>query len=171
MALLLGAIVASSEFRHATATLTYLACPSRPRVLIAKALAAALAGTAMGAIGAGTTFGVAMAFIAGRHDSLVLAAGTMVRYGLGAMLGAALLGALGVAVGSLIRSQIAVAVGAVVWAFFVESIVGGFSTPWSRTCPSPPAPRWPEPGSAAEASGTPGRRAPPHCPSPPRPPW
>jgi ABC-2 type transport system permease protein len=126
MAMVLGAIVASGEFRHATATLTYLTCPDRRRVLVAKAVAAASAGLALGAIGAGTTIGVGMAFVAGHGYSLALSGATLARYTVGAMLGAALLGVVGVAAGSLVRSQIMVAVGALVWAFFIEAIVGGF---------------------------------------------
>lgn len=126
MATVLGALVSSGEFRHATASLTYLAYPNRTRVLIAKALAAAIAGLGFGAIGAAVTIGVGLAFVAGQGHALVLAGTTLARYGVGAILGAALLAALGVAVGSLIRSQIAVAVGVLVWAFFVEAILGGF---------------------------------------------
>jgi ketosteroid isomerase-like protein len=43
-AAILGVIVATGEFRHTTATLTYLATPDRRRVLIAKIAAAAVAG-------------------------------------------------------------------------------------------------------------------------------
>jgi ABC-type transport system involved in multi-copper enzyme maturation permease subunit len=126
MAMVLGAIVSSGEFRHATATLTYLTCPNRTRVLVAKAIAAAVAGLGFGAVGSGVATGIGIAFVAGHGYPLEIAGPTLVRYGIGAMLGAALLAAIGVAVGSLIRSQITVAVGILIWAFFVEAILGGF---------------------------------------------
>ncbi len=56
---------------------------------------------------------------------MTLGGATIVRYAAGAALGAALLAAAGVGLGSLIRSQLAAVIGVFVWAFFVESIVGG----------------------------------------------
>jgi ABC-type transport system involved in multi-copper enzyme maturation permease subunit len=125
MALLLGAIIASGEFRHATATLTYLTCPNRARVLTAKSITGAIAGLTVGAAGAGTTIAIALAFTAAHGYSLALSGTTLTRYAVGATIGAALLGALGVALGSLIRSQLVLTVGLIVWALFVESILGG----------------------------------------------
>lgn len=126
MSLVLGATLAGGEFRHGTATLTYLEFPARRRVLMAKALAAALCGLGFGAAGAGVSTGIGLAFVAGHGDPVMLAGTTLARYGLGAMLGAALLAVLGVGLGSLVRSQLASVVGALIWAFFVETIVGGF---------------------------------------------
>jgi ABC-2 type transport system permease protein len=125
MAMVLGATTASGEFRHGTATLTYLESPNRARVLIAKALCAALCGLALGAIGAAVATGIGLAFVAGRGYDVALAGGTIARYGIGAGLAAALLAAVGVGVGSLVRAQIAAVVGVLIWAIFVESIVGG----------------------------------------------
>ena len=125
MAALLGATMSSGEFRHATATLTYLAYPNRTQVLIAKTLAAAIAGLAFGVIGAAISTGVGLTFVAAHGYPVALAANTITGYALGAVLGAALLAAVGAALGSLIRSQLAVVVGILVWALFVESIVGG----------------------------------------------
>jgi ABC-2 type transport system permease protein len=125
MAMLLGAITASGEFRHATATLTYLSCPNRTRVLAAKAMTAALGGLVMGAVGAGTATAVALAFTAGHGYGIALTGGSLAGYAAGALLGAALLGALGAGLGSLIRSQLIIVVGLLVWALFVETILGG----------------------------------------------
>ena len=44
LATVMGVTVSSGEFRHSTATLTYLATPHRGRVLTAKAVAGASAG-------------------------------------------------------------------------------------------------------------------------------
>ena len=126
MAAVLGAIVASGEFRHATATYTYLAVPQRGRVLLAKAVTAALAGLVFGAVTAGVTIGVGLAFVAGHGYPVVLGAGTIARYAVGTTVGAAVLGVVGVGVGSLVRSQLATVLGVLVWSFFVEAITGGF---------------------------------------------
>jgi ABC-2 type transport system permease protein len=47
----MGVTVSSGEFRHATATLTYLATPRRGRVLTAKVVAGACAGAVFGLVG------------------------------------------------------------------------------------------------------------------------
>ena len=107
MAAVLGVILASGEFRHATATYTYLAVPRRGRVLVAKGAAAALAGLVFGAVTTLVTIGIGLAFVAGHGYPVVLGAGTIAHYAIGATVGAALLAVVGVAVGSLLRSQLA----------------------------------------------------------------
>jgi ABC-type transport system involved in multi-copper enzyme maturation permease subunit len=125
MAMLLGAIITSGEFRQATATLTYLTCPNRGRVLAAKAITAAVSGLVFGAAGAATATGVALAFAAGHGYAITLGGTTLAGYAAGATLGAALLGALGAGLGSLIRNQVITVVGLLVWVLFGESILGG----------------------------------------------
>jgi len=48
LALVLGVIVVTGEFRHATITATYLAFPNRPRVMAAKMLASGIVGALFG---------------------------------------------------------------------------------------------------------------------------
>jgi ABC-2 type transport system permease protein len=127
-AAVLGTIVASGEFRHATATLTYLATPRRSRVLTAKAIAAAGVGALFGLQGGLITTGVGLIFVAARHDPVALSAGTLAGHIGGAVAGAAVLAALGVGLGSLIRSQLAAVIGIFVWAIVLESVIGGLFT-------------------------------------------
>jgi ABC-2 type transport system permease protein len=124
-AMMMGVIASSGEFRHSTATFTYLAGPRRSRVLAAKAAAAAVAGAIFGLTGAVVATGIGLAFTSGRGEPITLSAATFVRDDLGAVLGAALLAALGVAVGSLIRSQVAGIVGILIWSLVIEPIIGG----------------------------------------------
>jgi ABC-2 type transport system permease protein len=124
MAAVLGATAASGEFRHSTATLTYLATPRRSRVLAAKAVAAAVAGAVFGLAGFVIAAGVGLGFIASRGYHVPVGDATMARYAIGHVLAAALLGAIGVALGSLIRSQLAVVIGVFVWTIVIESILG-----------------------------------------------
>jgi ABC-2 type transport system permease protein len=124
-AAMLGVIIASGEFRHTTATLTYLASPNRRRVLAAKAAAAALAGAVFGLVGGAAATAVGLIYASGRGDHTDLGIAPLVGHIIGAGAGAALLAALGVAVGSLIRSQLAGVIGALVWCMVLESIVGG----------------------------------------------
>jgi hypothetical protein len=114
LAAVLGVIVTSGEFRHTSATLTYLATPDRRRVLGAKAAATALAGACYG-----------LAFVAGDGDHVTLGAGPLVGHVAGAAAGAALLAAVGVGIGSLFRAQLAGVIGVFVWCMVIESILGG----------------------------------------------
>jgi ABC-type transport system involved in multi-copper enzyme maturation permease subunit len=125
MAAVLGGTLSSGEFRHSTATLTYLATPQRSRVLAAKTAAAALAGAVFGLIGYLIAAGIGLSFVAARGYQVPVGDATLIRYGLGHMVAAALLAAIGAAVGSLVRYELAVVIGVLVWAIVVESIVGG----------------------------------------------
>lgn len=125
MAAVLGAIVANGEFRHSTATLTYLATPRRSRVLAAKVVAAASVGALFGLAAGIIATGSGLIFAAAHGDHLALSAGTFIGHVAGAVAGASLLAALGVGVGSLVRSQLATVIGIFVWAILIESVIGG----------------------------------------------
>ncbi len=127
-AAVMGVIVASGEFRHSTATVTYLSGPHRSQVLVAKAGAAAVVGAIFGLTGALVATGIGLVVTAGADESIALSAATLIRDDLGTVLGAALLAALGVAVGSLIRSQIAGIVGVLIWSVVIEPIIAGLYT-------------------------------------------
>ncbi|HKO27486.1 MAG TPA: hypothetical protein VJU80_08525 [Solirubrobacteraceae bacterium] len=129
ISIVFGATVSSGEFRHSTATVTYLAFPNRTRVLVAKLIAAASTGLMFGALGFAASTGVAMIFVAAHGYAVALSAGTIVGYGAGATLAAGLLAAVGVALGTLIRAQLGVVIGVFVWTVFAESILGGVVNP------------------------------------------
>jgi len=154
MAWVLGITVSSGEFRHNTATLTYLSFPHRARVLVAKAVGAFGAGMIFGAVGAATATGVSIAFVFGHGYRLALPGGTIARDAAGAVFGAGLLAAVGVALGSLIRAQIGAVIGAFVWAFVVEAVVGGLFN--STMHPSQPSHG--HPSAAVRASSQRGSR-------------
>lgn len=125
MATVVGVTVASGEFRHRTATYTYLAFPQRGRVLVAKAITAFSAGLGFGAAGALAANAVGFGFIAAHGYHLALAGTTIARYDLGAVLGAALMAAVGVAVGTLVRSQIVAVLIVLLWGIAFEAILAG----------------------------------------------
>jgi ABC-type transport system involved in multi-copper enzyme maturation permease subunit len=127
-AAVLGVMLAAGEFRHETATLTYLDSPSRGRVLAAKATVAASAGAIFGLLSAFIAIGIGLTFVAAHGYHVALGAGTIAGHAAGAALGAALFGAIGAAVGSLIRSQLAGVIGVFVWGLVVESLIGGLFT-------------------------------------------
>jgi ABC-2 type transport system permease protein len=125
MAAVLGATVSSGEFRHSTATLTYLATPRRGRVLAAKMAAGTVAGAVFGLVGYLIALGVGLGFVASRGQAVPAGDATLARFGIGHVLAAALLATIGVALGSLIRSQLAVVIGVLVWTIVIESLLGG----------------------------------------------
>jgi ABC-2 type transport system permease protein len=127
MALVLGITISTGEFRHATATATYLAAPRRVEVLAAKAIAAFGAGLLFGLAGAAITTAAGLGAVAARGYPVTLGAGTIARYGAGAALGAGLLASLGVGLGMLIRSQLGAIITVFVWAFAAEITLGGLS--------------------------------------------
>lgn len=124
----LGVMISSGEFRHGSATLTYLATPSRVRVLIAKTAAAAGIGAIFGLAAAVIATGVGLGFVAGHDYHVALGASAIVGHAAGAILGAALLAAVGVGVGSLVRFQLAGVIGIFVWGIVIESLLGGLFT-------------------------------------------
>lgn len=128
LAAILGVMLASGEYRHDSATLTYLAAPRRNRVLAAKTIAAAIVGLGYGILAGLVATGTALVFIAAHHDHVTLSTGTLIAHVAGAGLGAALLAAIGVAIGSLIRAQVPGIIGTLVWCLVIESILGGSIT-------------------------------------------
>ncbi len=125
LAAVLGAMITSGEFRHGTATLTYLAFPERGWVLAAKEIVAAASGAVFGLVSGVVSTAVGVGFAAGHRGALALGAGTLAGHVAGAMLGAALFGAVGAGLGSLVRSQLAGVTALFLWSVVVESVVGG----------------------------------------------
>ncbi|HVA09703.1 MAG TPA: hypothetical protein VNG12_23510 [Acidimicrobiales bacterium] len=124
IATVLGVIVASGEFRHRTATGTYIATPNRGRVLAAKAIAASVMGLLFGLTGAAVSTAVGLGFTSAGGHHVLLSADTIARYAAGATVGSAILAAAGVAVGSLIRSQVGAIITVFVWGFVIEQTIG-----------------------------------------------
>jgi ABC-2 type transport system permease protein len=124
-AAVLGVIVTSGEFRHGSATLTYLATPCRSRVLAAKATAAAVAGALYGLAAGLMATGIGLAFVAAKGDHVTLGAGVLTGHILGAGLAAGLFAATGVGIGALVRSQLAGVIAVFAWCLVAESILGG----------------------------------------------
>jgi ABC-2 type transport system permease protein len=124
MAAVLGTTMSSGEFRHSTATLTYLATPHRGRVLAAKMAAGMVVGAVFGLAGYLIALGVAVGFAGSRGYHVPVGDATLARFGIGHVVAAALLAAIGVALGSLIRSQLAGIIGVFVWTIVIESLLG-----------------------------------------------
>ncbi|KQS73315.1 ABC transporter permease [Modestobacter sp. Leaf380] len=122
ISLVLGVIGMTQEYRHRTATPTFLVAPRRGRVVLAKVVAYAVAGAVLAVAVVATTVVVASVYGAARGgapdwsgDTL----GVLLRSGLALVVYAVI----GVGVGALVRNQVAAVVGSLVYLFVVESIL------------------------------------------------
>jgi ABC-2 type transport system permease protein len=135
LALVFGAIVATSEFRHGTATATYLATPRRNRVLAAKAVAAGGFGLLFGLVGGVVSTAIGLGFVGAEGLDFAVSAGTIAGYVGGAALGSAILAVAGVGLGSLIRDQVAATIVAFAWGFVIERLLALLVTSWAPYLP------------------------------------
>jgi len=133
--LVLGAMISAGEFRHGTATDTFLTTPRRWRVVAAKLVTAAGAGVVFGAVAAATALAVAAHVYAIKGFVFPLSSSEGWQILAGAIVYAASLGALGAATGSLVRNQVGVIVGWLVWLLLAENIVAGLAPDVGRWLP------------------------------------
>ena len=130
---LLGALSATSEFRHQTLTPTFLANPRRAQVLVAKGIAMAIVGalfgvvSLVGSIGAGAIVLGVLGKDTGFGDS-----DTWVLVGR-VVLAMALWAVIGVALGTLVPNQVAALVIVLAFTQFVEPILRSVSAIWEWT--------------------------------------
>jgi ABC-type transport system involved in multi-copper enzyme maturation permease subunit len=120
VALLLGIIVVTSEFRHGTITPSLLVTPRRDRLLGAKLLAGGAAGATLIVIAL-----VVIAAIAGIWLGILgvtLEPGVAGEAAGRALVAGLLAGVLGAAVGGVAHAQVGALVGALVWIFVAEPL-------------------------------------------------
>ena len=120
--LILGVIGMTQEYRHGTATPTFLTTPRRGLVVVAKLVAYALAAVPLAAAVLAVDVLVVLLFAGARGDAPDLTGDNLrVLAGVGAALVVYTL--IGVGVGALVRNQVGAIVGALVYLFVVEAIV------------------------------------------------
>jgi hypothetical protein len=123
VALLLGIIVVTSEFRHGTITPSLLVTPRRERLLAAKLLTGGAGGAILAVIAFAAVAVTAVIWLGLLDVPLELGdAGKAAGRGLVA---AALAGILGAAIGGVVHAQVAALVGTLVWMFVAEPLVWG----------------------------------------------
>jgi ABC-2 type transport system permease protein len=123
LALLLGCIIVTSEFRHGTLTPTLLVLPRRDSLLAVKLVTAALAAVALTL--AALVVVMTMAGIWLMVLDVPLEAGELLEGAAQGLLAVVLGALLGAAAGSAIQSQVAALVGILVWIFVAEPLVWG----------------------------------------------
>jgi len=121
LALLLGILLFTNEFRHGTIARTLLATPRRPVLVGVKLLAGLAAGFGLALLAVATTSVIAVVWLS--IIDVPLEPGDAAAGAWRGLVGAAVIGALGAAVGGVVHSQVGALVGTLVWLFVAEPIV------------------------------------------------
>ena len=143
--LLLGITMMAGEFRHDTATPTFLITPDRRRVIAAKLAAGSVVGVLATAVSSLLTLAIALPWLAARDidvDLLSAAVGAPI---LGGLIANGLGGAFGVGLGAVMPNQTLAITVVVVWTTIVEGLLVGFL---------PEVGRWLHTGAASALGGT-----------------
>lgn len=113
----------TAEFRHRTATQTFLDTPARSRVVLAKLVTYGLAGAGFGLVCAASTVAMAVPYLAAEGVAVDLAANGIPTTLLAVVAAVALYAMLGVGLGAVLRDQVATAAGLLLYLFVVEPVV------------------------------------------------
>lgn len=128
LAAVLGAIGVAGEFRHRTATPTFLAAPRRGRVVTAKLVTHAVTGAGYAALCLLVSAAIAWPWLAVDGIRLDLTHPDNLATLVGVIVAAATFGAIGVGLGALLRDQVATIVGLLIYLFVVEPILTGIGS-------------------------------------------
>ena len=121
LALLLGMLLFTNEFRHGTIARTLLAIPRRPALVLLKVVVGAAVGLGLALLAMAATAAVAIVWLGILDVPLEFTDSADAAWR--SLLGVALIGALGAALGGVVHSQVGALVGTLVWLFVAEPIV------------------------------------------------
>lgn len=119
--LVLGVLIVTTEFRHGTASSTFLAAPRRWPVLVAKLGAAVLVGLLAGLLYVAVNGGVALPIYHGRGGNLP-SAGDIAEVYAGVAVSFALLAAFGLGIGAIVRNQVGAIIAAIAFFFIISGL-------------------------------------------------
>jgi ABC-2 type transport system permease protein len=123
MLAVLAAIGITGEFRHRTATTTFLFTPQRRYVVLAKVIAYGLTGVGYGLACCALTIAIAVPWLAAKGIEVPMAGNGIPVALTGSVLAVALFSMVGIGIGALVREQVAATVGLLVYLQLVEPIV------------------------------------------------
>jgi len=122
IAIVLGIVLVTGEFRHGTITPTFLVTPVRERVLAAKLAFGVAGGIALAVLALLIVAAVAVPWLLALGDPLSLD-GDTVQKAAEVVLQAALWAALGVAIGAAVQGQVAALLGTLIWVLVAETLI------------------------------------------------
>jgi ABC-2 type transport system permease protein len=123
IALVLGVLTITTEFRHGTITPTLLVAPRRVPLLMSKLVTAVVAGLVLGLLATGFV-AIAVSLISnarGYDDGATSSA--VLRMIVGGTLATGLYGALGLGLGAIVRNQVGAMIGGLVYIFVAEPLL------------------------------------------------
>jgi ABC-2 type transport system permease protein len=119
----LGAIAMTAEFRHLTATPTFLATPRRGRVVAAKLITYTVVGFGFGLACLALAIAIALPWLSAKAITVSLTAPRLSLTAFGVLAVVTIYGPLGVGIGALVRNQVAAVVGLLVYLFVLEPVL------------------------------------------------
>jgi ABC-2 type transport system permease protein len=122
LALILGIIGMTQEYRHRTATPTFLTSPRRGRVVVAKLVAYALAAAPFAVLVLAVNV-LVVSLYAGARGAAPELSGDNLRVLLASGLALVIYAVIGVGVGALLRNQVGAIVGSLVYLYVVEQVI------------------------------------------------
>jgi ABC-2 type transport system permease protein len=122
MLLILGIIGMTQEYRHRTATPTFLTTPRRGRVVVAKLLGYALVAVPLALVVMAVNY-LVVALYAGARGAAPSLSGDNLRILASSGLALVIYAVIGVGLGALLRNQVGAIVGGLVYLFVVEPII------------------------------------------------
>ena len=133
----LGAIAITGEFRHRTATATFLATPHRSHLVAAKLVTYALAGIGYALACLAAVAAIAVPWLAAKGISLSLTSNGLPGAMLGVLADITIFALIGVGLGALVRNQVAAVAALLVYRFVAEPIVTAIPAlaDWTRYLP------------------------------------
>ena len=123
LAIFVGVIGVTSEFRYGTMRPTLFIEPRRRTVVGAKLAASMLVGLVFGAVGVATAFVTGYAILASRDVDFAVSGGHVAALVIGTVVGSALCAMIGVAVGALIRNQVGAIVALAAYSLAVDAVL------------------------------------------------
>ena len=121
MMLVLGVLIATTEFRHGTSSSTFLASPKRYPALLAKLGVALLIGLVAGVAYVAVNGGLAMTLFDGRGGDLPSTRDLVDVY-LGVVVSYSLICAFGLGVGEIVRNQVGAILAAIAFFFILSPL-------------------------------------------------
>ncbi len=133
--IILGVVGAAGEYRHRTVVSTFLVAPDRRRVLLAKAVAYAIGGLAVGIVSAALVLAISAPWLSGQGHSLGalgLDPGDLAVVAAGSLAYLAISGALGVGMGALVTNQVTAVVAVFVLLLVIDPVVAALAHAYGK---------------------------------------
>jgi ABC-2 type transport system permease protein len=133
--LVLAILLTAGEFRHGTATSTFLITPDRRQVLRAKLVAAGIMAACLTILAVVVTLAVALPWLSARGVGVASYTGVIAAAVGGAILAGVVSGMIGVGFGMIVRNQTAAITAALLWSQLVEGVLVSFAPSVDRWLP------------------------------------